>query len=159
MKTDGTNATNYFNIGVNKNGTAYYAMTSPPAFREALGFKDSTWTTQNGSGPAVSVPNSAWTKLTDVTLTAGCWVIIVAGYAASNATGRRGFHLSSSSSVTTGRFLTATMPPPSGSALYTTIPFIVNPTATTTYNVFGFQNSGNNLNMSALVRAIHLFTA
>ena len=54
---------------------------------------------------------------------------------------------------------TARMAPPSGAALYTVIPYLVNPTASTTYNIFGYQNSGGNLNMSALVRAFHIYTA
>lgn len=159
MKTDGTMATNYLNIGVNKDGSRFYAMTDPAAFRTALGFGDGTWETQDDTGSAVSVANSSWAKLTQVTLTAGHWLILVGGYAASNSTGRRGFHLSSASSATASRFLTTLMAPPSGAALYTVIPYLVNPTASTTYNIFGYQNSGGNLNMSALVRAIHIYTA
>ena len=158
-KTDGTDVTNYIQAGVTKAGKPYYWMTSPTAFRTALGFGDSTWETQDDTGPAVSVANSSWAKLTQVTLSAGHWLVLVAGYAASNSTGRRGFHLSSASSVTAARFLSALMAPPSGAALYTVIPYLVNPTASTTYNIFGYQNSGGNLNMSALVRAIHLYTA
>lgn len=158
-KTDGTDVTNYIQAGVTKAGEPYYWMTSPAAFRKALGFADSAWTTQDDTGPAVSVANSSWAKLTQVTLTAGCWLVLVAGYAASSNTGRRGFHLSSASSVTAARFLSAFMAPPSGTALYTVIPYLVNPTASTTYNIFGYQNSGGNLNMSALVCAIHIYTA
>ena len=159
MKTDGTMVTNYLNIGVNKDGSRFYAMTDPAAFRTALGFGDGTWETQDDTGPAVSVANSSWAKLTQVTLTAGHWLVLVGGYAASNNTGRRGFQLTSASSVTASRFLTALMAPPSGAALYTVIPYLVNPTASTTYNIFGYQNSGGNLNMSALVRAVHIYTA
>lgn len=146
-------------LGFDANDNPWISLSYPAAFRKALGFDDSAWETQYDTGPSVSVANSSWAKLTQITLTAGHWLILVGGTAASNNTGRRGFHLSSASSVTTGRLLTTLMAPPSGAALYTVIPYLVKPTADTTYNIFGWQNSGGNLNMSALVRAVHLYTA
>lgn len=150
---------NTLSLGFDEDDNPWISLSYPAAFRKALGFGDGTWETQDDTGSAVSVADSSWAKLTQVTLTAGHWLILVGGYAASNNTGRRLFHLTSASSVTTGRLLTAAMAPSPGGAFFTIIPYLVNPTANTTYNIFGWQNSGGNLNMSALVRAIHIYTA
>lgn len=146
-------------LGFDEDDNPWISLSYPAAFREALGFSDGTWETQYDTGPSVSVANSSWVELTHITLSAGHWLVLVGGYAASNNTGRRLFHLTSASSVTTGRLLTAAMAPSPGGAFFTIIPYLVNPTANTTYNIFGWQNSGGNLNMSALVRAIHIYTA
>ena len=156
-EVNGSTVSHGASLGIDESGNRYVSILKGP-WLSALGFADSAWTTQYDSGPAVSVANSSWVKLTQITLTEGHWLVLVGGYAASNSTGRRGFHLASTSSVTTSRFLSVIMAPPSGSALYTVIPYMVKPTANTTYNIFGYQNSGGNLNMSALVRAIHIHT-
>ena len=156
-EVNGSTASHGASLGIDESGNRYVSILKGP-WLSALGFADSAWTTQDDAGPAVSVANSSWVKLTQITLTAGHWLVLVGGYAASNSTGRRGFHLASTSSVTTSRFLSVIMAPPSGAALHTVIPYMVKPTANTTYNIFGYQNSGGNLNMSALVRAIHIHT-
>lgn len=156
-EVNGSTVSHGVSLGIDESGNRYVSILKGP-WLSALGFVDSAWTTQDDAGPAVSVANSSWVKLTQITLTAGHWLVLVGGYAASNSTGRRGFHLASTSSVTTSRFLSVIMAPPSGVALHTVIPYMVKPTANTTYNIFGYQNSGGNLNMSALVRAIHIHT-
>lgn len=155
---NGSTVSNGLSLGISENGTRYVSLNREP-WLSALGFNDSAWTTQDDSGPSVSVANSTWVKLTTITLTAGHWLALVGAYAAANNTGRRCFALTSASSVTASRLGAEYQAAVPGAGTYTVIPYLLKPTATTTYNIFGWQNSGSALSMSALVRSVHLYTA
>lgn len=113
---------------------------------------------ENESGSNVSVATSAWKQIASFSVAAGDWLVIVGCYSASNSTGRRGWYLgteSSASDVSLNRLNSIVMSATSGTC-YATIVNRVSVSSTTTYRVWGWQNSGSALNMSAYIRRIKI---
>lgn len=105
----------------------------------------------------VNVANNTATKLGEITLSAGKWLLIgVCGWD-SNSTGMRRFSLSDSNSLTQHRLNSTMAVPVSG--FNQNMPPVVEAftiTAQKTYYMYGFQNSGSTLTAYPAITAIKL---
>lgn len=150
MKTDGTMATNYLNIGVNKDGSAYYGVTDPAAFRKAIG---GIGTRKNVVPDAVSCPNNTWTETMSVSLEAGMWIVLYGGSFAANATGHRDLHIGTSAPGA-GRVSPTAVAVTGGEQTRMNSAITYNPGSTTTYKLYARQNSGGALNFWPYIQAV-----
>ena len=150
---DGTQVANSLMLNILRDGTKSYGIGDPAAFLSALG----VGTYKSETGSSVTVTSSTNTQLTTISLTAGTWLVLVCGNAASNATGVRRFGLTTATaanwSIGRGSGVSVTA---GNQAIFTSDPYIVMPTATTTYRCHGWQNSGGSLSMSAILIAFKL---
>ena len=150
MKTDGTTATNYLNIGVNKDGSAFYGVTDPAAFRKAIG---GIGTRKNVAPDPVSCPNTTWTEVTSVSLEAGMWLVLYGGAFAANATGHRDLFIGTSAPGA-GRVSPTAVAVTGGEQTRMSSAITYNPGSTTTYKLYARQNSGGALNFWPYIQAV-----
>ena len=106
----------------------------------------------------VSVATTKWTQLASKSLAKGKWLILAGCYCAagSNANGNRQFIVTDATSVSSAALATTVEFPGSTTPLYIVFPVYMQPSATTTYRVFGYQSSGSALNMRVFMRCIRL---
>lgn len=107
-------------------------------------------------GNMTSVPHGTYRALQSFTLAKGRWLLIIGCYAANNSTGYRSWTLSSASSIDAQSFGHTLGMGAADAAIYSTLTQFVEPSSSTTYRIFGWQNSGGALNMRSTVRAIKL---
>lgn len=148
-KTDGTNVGNYINVGVRKDGSRYYAVTDPAAFRSAIG---GIGTRKAVSPSAVSCPNNTWKEVTSVSLEAGVWIVVYGGGFDSNATGHRDLHLGTSAPGAGRNSPTAVAVNGEQTRMSASITYA--PTSTTTFRLYVRQNSGGALNFYPYIQAV-----
>ena len=115
-------------------------------------------TTKNKETSAdVSVPTSTIKNLTNISLEAGTWLVIGTAEFANNTSGRRAAQLSTTS---TGEALQKTARdvrlPVSGAKTLLTFTTILTPTATTTYYLNAWQNSGGALATGGRIDAVRI---
>ena len=140
------------------NGEHRATMTSGTAWPVANGGTGITnfGSPTNTNGANVSVATSSWTQLTSFSLAAGKWLLIIGCYAAGNSTGYRRWALGTTTPSSGERMNWLTLAAPGNVAAYGSLVCYLNPSSTTTEKVYGYQNSGGALNMSAYVRAIRI---
>lgn len=149
-KTDGTDVENYINVGVNKDGSRYYAVTDPAAFRSAIGgigTRKSIWPSS-----AVSCANNTWVEVASVSLEPGVWIVTYGGAFASNATGHRKLYIGTSASGV-GRSSPTAVAVNGEQTRFSAVTTYA-PTSTTTYNLYANQNSGGALNFFPYIQAV-----
>lgn len=93
---------------------------------------------------AVTLANTTAKALTSISLTAGTWVVVCHGRFANNATGYRRLNLSATSGAADQN---VGVPAVSGNTTDVNFMRIMRPTATTTYYLNGWQNSGSSMSM------------
>lgn len=152
MKTDGTMVTNYLNIGVNKDGSRYYSVTDPAAFRKAIG---GIGTRKNVAPDPVSCPNNTWKEVTSVSLEAGMWIVLYGGAFAPSATGHRDLFIGTSAPGA-GRVSPTAVAVTGGEQTRMNSAITYNPGSTTTYKLYARQNSGGALNFWPYIQAVKL---
>lgn len=117
MDTNGDSYTNYFYVGVRKNGELYYSMTDPAAFRSAIGIEEAPSVVEDvkSSSQAVSVADTTHTTVLQISLTPGTWMVNATAIFASNATGYRQMYVSTSDTSTSAlNTMSATSPAANG---------------------------------------------
>lgn len=149
---NGTEQTSTISIGMDDDGTRYYYVTDPSAFCEALHVGDYVNKNQTAS---VSTTNNAYTNICSISLNAGIWIVFGNVRYASNATGRRALTISSTSQGSNEAMFTST-PAINGSYTRLNVSGVVISTATTTYYLIGWQNSGAALNAIGYIRAVRI---
>ena len=149
---NGTEYTNTITVGMDDDGTRYYRVTSPGAFCEALNVGDFVSKNQTAN---VSMVNGDYTNVCSISIGAGTWVLFGNVRYASNATGRRGVTIASTSQGT-NEAIFATSGAVNGSYTRLNVSGVVQPTATTTYYLVGWQNSGAALNATGYLRAVRI---
>lgn len=104
-----------------------------------------------------SVATATWTPLGSVTLDAGVWVVVFSAQFASNATGRRSINLSTTSGSTSLN-VQAALQLQAANGGYTVVSRanILDVSATTTYYLNGYQNSGSTLTTTSDIRAARI---
>ena len=106
---------------------------------------------------AVSKASGTWSSRASITLDAGVWVIIAACQFASNATGRRGINLSTTSgSTSTSAAAAAVVAAANGMQTVVSRSWVQTLTGSTTYHMNVYQNSGAALDTSAYLRAVRV---
>lgn len=103
-------------------------------------------TVKVANAAATTVNNNTNTNLTSLSLEAGTWVITAGVRFPSNATGLRRMNVATSSGSANADVQLMAVNGGSTQLAYT---LIVSPTATTTYYLNCYQNSGSNLSLSA----------
>lgn len=103
----------------------------------------------------VSTTNNAYTNICSISLDAGTWIMFGNVRFANNATGRRGLSISSTSQGT-NEAMFANSDAVDGSYTRINVSGVVIPTATTTYYLVGWQNSGAALNAIGYIRAVRI---
>ena len=107
-------------------------------------------TSKQGTNITNSVSNATDTKVVSVTLDAGKYLLYGFINFPDNSAGRRFTSISSSStSTTTGLVVSDSRAPASGGATRVQVSGYVNPTATTTYYLWVYQNSGSTMTLSS----------
>lgn len=101
---------------------------------------------------AVSLANSTAKALTSISLTAGTWVVSCHGRFANNATGYRRLNLSTTSGDSAQN---VSSPAVNGNTTDMYFTRIMRPTATTTFYLNGWQNSGSAMSMPASQQTIY----
>lgn len=164
MKTDGTRVSNYLSVGVNKDGTRYFAMPNDAdgdaraAFRDAIKIQD-TPTTSLSNGTATSVATATDVTLNSRTLDAGVWIIIYKVTFGANATGYRRAYWANSDTSTTAQYQSRlTQPAVNSSSVDTEITMtnVVNLSSSTTLYLRCRQNSGSTLSCTGAIRCVRL---
>lgn len=150
-------------------GNRTVVLSDPTAWRNGLGASSGVWPVAqggtgisnfftvkiaNGSTTSVSSSPSSYPRLASISLEAGTWLIVVGCYSASG-TGSRVWAFSNATSMSgvPGRGNTVQVYAATANSLYLPLIWTVSPSATTTYYVYGWQNTGSALNMSAYVIA------
>ena len=164
MKTDGTRVSNYLSVGVNKDGTRYFAMPNDAdgdaraAFRDAIKIQD-TPTTSLSNGTETSVATGTDVTLNSRTLAAGVWIIIYKVTFGANATGYRRAYLANSDTSTSAQYQSRlTQPAVNSSSVDTEITManVVNLSSSTTLYLRCRQNSGSTLSCTGAIRCVRL---
>ena len=129
-----------------ENGLTFYNSSgTQTAFYPATAM-----TSKQGTNITNSVSNATDTKVVSVTLDAGRYLLYGFINFPDNSTGRRFTSISSSStSTTTGLVVSDSRAPASGGATRVQVSGYVNPTATTTYYLWVYQNSGSTMTLSS----------
>lgn len=106
----------------------------------------------------VSIPTSSYRSIGSISLEAGTWVVTYGFQYGSSSSGLRSTFMYTSSNVTASndwyRATCIQTPAASGGSTYHHGSFIVNPSATTTYYLSGWQNSGSSLNCTGNITAV-----
>lgn len=110
------------------------------------GHSSAIGTVKQAYATAKTVNNNTNTNLTSISLEAGTWVITAGVRFPSNATGLRRLNVTTSSGSANADVQLMAVNGGSTQLAYT---LIVSPTATTTYYLNCYQNSGSNLSLSA----------
>lgn len=110
------------------------------------GHSSAIGTVKQAYATAKTVNNNTNTNLTSISLEAGTWVITAGVRFPSNATGLRRMNVATSSGSANADVQLMAVNGGSTQLAYT---LIVSPTATTTYYLNCYQNSGSNLSLSA----------
>lgn len=109
------------------------------------------------SPAAVSVASGTVKNVASRSLAAGTWLVIGSAEFATNATGRRAIQLAT---TTTGDAIQLTardvQSPVSGAVTLCNFTTIIQPTATTTYYLNAYQNSGSALNVTPQLQCIRI---
>ena len=158
-KSDGTEVTNNLYACVAKDGTLSYYITSPAAFRNAIGVGGLGSRVTKDQSTAVNMATSAYTNICSVSLSAGTWVIEANAQYANNATGRRIVLLtttSAGSSATDLRQTSVSVNTNSTGGTYIHTGCTKVFTATTTLYLVGWQNSGGNLSVYGCITAVRI---
>lgn len=103
----------------------------------------------------VSTASSAYTNICSISIGAGTWTLFGNVRFANNATGRRGATIAPTSQGT-NEAIFATSDAVDGSYTRLNVSGVVEPTATTTYYLVGWQNSGAALNAVGYLRAVRI---
>lgn len=178
-KTDGTEVTNVLGCGVQKDGTLTYRIGSASAFRSALGLgslatKSSVANADitavdvtkvsnlgsivNGTNADETILPSVWTTVNKITLTAGTWLVLTTVAFASNSNGFRSLGIGTDSSATGGWGYAHQADAAAANNRQTTLHnvSIFSPTASTTYYVNAYQDSGSNISTHPRMLAIRI---
>lgn len=94
---NGSPVYNGITFEIDASGNRYVTLTTPQAFRAALGLGSSLVTSYPAS---VSVADNTGTNLAQVSLTAGLWLITAGGFFSANANGDRYIHVTETSGNT-----------------------------------------------------------
>lgn len=138
---------------VKANGERTYDVGNPAAFCEVLHVGD--YVTNSASN--VSTATATFKDLFNFTLAAGTWLVFVTMEFASNATGRRVAMLNTTAGGS-GISLQwrSTEVGVSGAVTRAKLAGVLTPSASTKYYVTGWQNSGGNLNLTAVAQAVRI---
>jgi len=130
-------------------------INSEPSLKTVLGRLGST---QAAEPSAVNVSTSTWTSLASVTLSGGVWLILAKARFASNATGRRGVRISTSSSGSeVGQLAVDSETAVSGSETHVSCMWITsNLSSSTSFYLQGWQNSGSTLSTLPRIKAVRI---
>ena len=160
---------NQVNLYKEEDGTNRVSLTSPAAWRSALGVpaanssgltNAATWrSTLNvpalpnratiASGTTKSLTNNSNTNITNYTLSAGLWLINVHASFASSSVGRRAVFFSNSSTGGAASVnVNANMMAVNGATTVLDWTTVLDPTSSTKYYINGFQNSGSALTVT-----------
>lgn len=150
--TSGSEVTNTIGIRVDTDGVRSYTLSDAAAFCEALHVGDFVGKDQTAN---VSMANSGYTNVTSINVTAGVWVVYANIAWASNATGRRYAYISTASASSNG-VRVASCNAVSGGTTYQNIAGVTVLSATTTFYLVGWQNSGAALNATGYLRAVRI---
>lgn len=162
MKTDENRVANYLSVGVNKDGTRYFAFPNDSAgdgrkaFREALNIKDTPTILEPDISSSQTVSTSNYKSLGSFTLTTGTWIVSYKAEFSANASGFRRIMLTTSSgsnSPTADSKITAHAALNSVIDIGWTTMIRVTGTSVTRY-LTAYQNSGSDLTVTGYVKAI-----
>ena len=135
-------------------GWVYYDFTSAATLRSSLGLgevKNANFST------AKSVASATTTSLGTITLAAGTWLILGHVHFVANANGVREASINTSVAIgASGSRLSAMSMNATGNAQGFTVQTVETLTASTTYNLNVYQNSGSALNTTGYIRAVRL---
>jgi len=134
-------------------GNVSYGLPDPDAFCSALHVGD--YVTNSASN--VSTATATYKDLFNFTLAAGTWLVFVTMEFAANATGRRVAMLNTTAGGS-GISLQwrSTEVGISGGPSRAKLAGVLIPSASTKYYVTGWQNSGGNLNLTAVAQAVRI---
>lgn len=102
---------------------------------------------------AVNVPNNTWTKVAELTMTPGIWLVLYGGAFTSNSSGYRRIHFGTNSN--SGR-TSPTAAPVNGEQTRMMGSVIHTFTSDSTYNLYAHQTSGSQLQFYAWIQAVKL---
>lgn len=148
-KVNGSNIDNVLYLDVDASGNRIVAMTDPDVWLDALGVgaveSDSTSTAQ-------SLPSGTGKSIASVSLAKGNWLVMGHTNMASNATGIRSLGIGTTDGTFTNSDMsTVTMSATNGSETRINTMSFVQPSATTTYYLNAYQNSGGSLDAKTAV--------
>lgn len=150
----GTAVWNSVQLGVKPDGTQTVTLSDASAWRSALGLgevKNANFST------AKSVASATTTSLGTITLAAGTWLILGHVHFVANANGVREASINTSVAIgASGSRLSAMSMNATGNAQGFTVQTVETLTASTTYNLNVYQNSGSALNTTGYIRAVRL---
>lgn len=157
IKTDGTEVYNQLGCGVKKDGTLTYYMTSPSAFRQAIGVDGIGETTADNDPGTESASSGSWKSVaTLASLAAGKYLLIgtadIEGDSAGNrymviSTGINGTQISRHARVSAKNAAGRT-------SLQIVCP--INISSATTYHLNVYQDSGSTLDATGRLTAIKI---
>lgn len=152
--TNGDLISNGFRIRVYPNGESHYNVTSPFNFRSDISTPSQVKSVGNTT-TNISVATGTNVNMRSLELTSGLWIVTGALGYAINTTGRRAIKLSDISADTANTISTWGEVPISGSVtrLNTSQAFYVAEGTTKTVYLIAWQNSGGNLNCTAMLQA------
>lgn len=112
-------------------------------------------------GPAAAVANDTLTSLGSITLAAGLWIVIVTvrwSAGGGSSPGRRQVMVSAASDSTTplNWASLSTIPATPSAITSQQLMVVLNPQSTTTYYLFGYQNSGVSITATPKVSSVRL---
>lgn len=120
-----------------------------PETWEAWRYIHPTPTVTSGSNGSLSVASGTWTTLRSLTLTAGTYLIEAGAGFPSNTTGYRTLCISTGADSSNAPYpANLRVAPASGTSTILSVHYVFQPTATTTYNINAYQNSGSALTVS-----------
>lgn len=157
IKTDGAEVYNQLGCGVKKDGTQYYYMTSPSAFRQAISVDGIGETTDNDYPSAQTCPNSTWKSVASIaSLPAGKYLLFGTVNFDANSNGNRHADISTGVNGTpiSRHAYTASKNASGRTVLQMVVP--INITSATTYYLNAYQDSGGNISATGQLTAIKI---
>lgn len=160
----------YLHIDNSGNPSVGFTTGGADAWRKGLGADSSgVWPVSLGgtgttnllvatsvSGSNVNVSTGSRTQLATISLSAGYYLVIIGCYCADASGGGREWIFTDATAANASLARLSSVRIPGGVAEYVTTITSIAPTATTTYRVHGWQNSGSTLAMSAYIRAFKI---
>ena len=157
MKTDGTVVSNQLGCRVHKDGTLSYIVTSPTAFRNAIGVNKIGDTAANHSYGTQTCDSGKWESVAAIgNLPAGKYLLIGTANIDGDVTGNRYLVISTGvngNPISTHAYV-ASKNDSGKTALQVVVP--INIASATTYYLNIYQNSGGNLDATGQLTAIQI---
>ena len=157
MKTDGNTVYNQLGCGVKKDGTQYYYMTSPTAFRQAISVDGIGETTDNNAPGAQTCNSGVWKSVATITsLPAGKYLLIGSVNIDANSNGNRYADISTAvdGNPISRHAYVASKNASGKTALQMVCP--INISSATTYHLNVYQDSGSQLSATGALTAIKI---